>query len=80
MNGSDRVIRATQDRIYELRSLTEYHVIYEPGFSLNSIIPPEVTKDGEMNVRVKAKEIVDLVQVRETTNDHDYHYLLATMY
>ncbi|CAG7728913.1 unnamed protein product [Allacma fusca] len=65
LNGSDRVIRATQDRIYELRSLTEYHVVYEPGFSINSIIPPEVTKDGEMNVRVKAKEIVELVQDEE---------------
>ena len=51
--------------MYELRSLTEYHVVYDPGFSLNSIIPPEVTKDGELNVRVKAKELVDLLQVRK---------------
>jgi len=67
LNGSDRVVRATQDRMYELRSLTEYHVVYDPGFTLNSIIPASgvETKDGELNVRVKAKEIVDLVQDEE---------------
>jgi telomere length regulation protein len=62
LNGSDRVVRATQDRMYELRSLQDYHIVYEPGFNLSSIMPVSEYKDGEVNVRVKAKEIVDLVQ------------------
>lgn len=65
LHGSDRVVRAAQDRLYEIRSLQDYHVIYEPGFNLDAIIPPSgtETKDAELNVRVKAKELVDLVQV-----------------
>jgi hypothetical protein len=64
LNGSDRVIRATTDRLYEIRQLQDYHVVYEPGFNIASIIPVDEYKDGEMNVRVKAKEVVDLIQVR----------------
>jgi hypothetical protein len=63
LHGSDRVVRAAQDRLYEIRSLQDYHVIYEPGFNLDAIIGAETTKDAELNVRVKAKELVDLVQV-----------------
>lgn len=65
LHGSDRVVRAAQDRLYEIRSLQDYHVIYEPGFNLDAIIPPSgtETKDGELNVRVKAKELVELIQV-----------------
>lgn len=38
-------------------------MVYEPGFNLDSIMGAEPTKDGELNVRVKAKELVELVQV-----------------
>src|SRR5947209_305366 len=67
LHGSDRVVRAAQDRLYEIRSLQDYHVVYEPGFNLDAIIPPSgtETKDGELNVRVKAKELVELVQDEE---------------
>jgi len=51
--------------MYELRSLTEYVIPYDPGFNINTIIPPSgvETKDAELNVRVKAKELCELVQV-----------------
>jgi len=63
LNGSDRVIRATTDRLYEIRQLQDYHIVYEPGFNISSIMPVDEYKDGEMNVRVKAKEVVELIQV-----------------
>lgn len=65
LHGSDRVVRATQDRLYEVRQLQDYHAIEDPGFTLGAIIPASgtETKDGEANVRVKAKELVDLIQV-----------------
>lgn len=58
-------MRATQDRLYEVRQLQDYHAIEDPGFNINVIIPASGTeqKDGEQNVRVKAKELVDLIQV-----------------
>jgi len=71
LHGSDRVVRATQDRLYEVRQLQDYHAIEDPGFTLNTIIPASgtETKDGEANVRVKAKELVDLIQDEEKLRD-----------
>ncbi|CAL8123411.1 unnamed protein product [Orchesella dallaii] len=71
LHGSDRVVRATQDRLYEVRQLQDYHAVEDPGFTLNAIIPASgtETKDGEANVRHKAKEMVELIQDEERLRD-----------
>ncbi|XP_042880346.1 clathrin interactor 1-like isoform X4 [Penaeus japonicus] len=49
-NGSERVVTSAREHIYDLRTLENYKFIDEHG------------KDQGMNIRVKAKDLIDFIQ------------------